>query len=36
MISDAFVSFELEEVLEMHNEMIDFIEIVENLITKKA
>lgn len=29
---DAFVSFDTEEVIEMHNEMIDFIKTIEKLI----
>ena len=31
---DAFITFEREEVIEMHNEMIDFIDSIEELIRK--
>ena len=31
---DAFITFEREEVIEMHNEMIDFIDSIEKLIRK--
>jgi uncharacterized protein (UPF0332 family) len=31
---DAFISFEKEEVVVMHNEMIDFIISIEDLIRK--
>jgi uncharacterized protein (UPF0332 family) len=31
---DAFITFEREEVIEMHNEMIDFIDSIEGLVRK--
>jgi uncharacterized protein (UPF0332 family) len=33
---DAFITFEREEVVEMKNEMIDFISSVEKLIKKDS